>query len=65
MHRATPSDCLMKEAQYGRISARKNRVDDRRRVERFLQMLVHDTLGEIRVSAKNETHLREFNVAVG
>ena len=35
------------------------------RIERFLQTLVRDTLGEVRASAKNEAHLSEFNVAVG
>ena len=35
------------------------------RIERFLQTLVRDTLGEARASAKNEAHLSEFNVAVG
>jgi len=35
------------------------------RIERFLQTVVRDTLGEVRASAKNEAHLTEFNVAVG
>jgi len=35
------------------------------RIERFLQTLVRDTLGEAKASAKNEAHLSEFNVAVG
>ena len=35
------------------------------RIDRFLQTLVRDTLGEVRASAKNEAHLSEFNVAVG
>jgi TetR/AcrR family transcriptional regulator, hemagglutinin/protease regulatory protein len=35
------------------------------RIERFLQTLVRDTLGEARASAKNEAHLSEFNLAVG
>jgi TetR/AcrR family hemagglutinin/protease transcriptional regulator len=35
------------------------------RIERFLQTLVYDTLGEVRASAKNEAHISEFNVAVG
>ena len=35
------------------------------RIERFLQTLVRDTLGEVRASAQNEAHLTEFNVAVG
>jgi TetR/AcrR family hemagglutinin/protease transcriptional regulator len=35
------------------------------RIERFLQTLVRDTLGESRASAKNEAHLSEFNVAIG
>ena len=35
------------------------------RIDRFLQTLVRDTLGEVRASAKNEAHLTEFNVAVG
>jgi TetR/AcrR family transcriptional regulator, hemagglutinin/protease regulatory protein len=35
------------------------------RIERFLQTLVRDTLGEARASAKNEAHLTEFNLAVG
>jgi TetR/AcrR family hemagglutinin/protease transcriptional regulator len=35
------------------------------RIERFLQTLVRDTLGEVRASAQNEPHLTEFNVAVG
>ncbi len=35
------------------------------RIERFLQTLVRDTLGEVKASAKNEPHLSEFNVAVG
>jgi TetR/AcrR family transcriptional regulator, hemagglutinin/protease regulatory protein len=35
------------------------------RIERFLQTLARDTLGEVRASAKNEAHLTEFNVAVG
>src|SRR5271165_3013030 len=33
------------------------------RIERFLQTVVRDTLGEVRASAKNEAHLTEFNVA--
>jgi len=35
------------------------------RIDRFLQTLARDTLGEVRASAKNEAHLSEFNVAVG
>ena len=35
------------------------------RIERFLQTLVRDTLGEAKASATNEAHLSEFNVAVG
>jgi hypothetical protein len=35
------------------------------RIERFLQTLVRDTLGEVKASAQNEAHLTEFNVAVG
>jgi TetR/AcrR family hemagglutinin/protease transcriptional regulator len=35
------------------------------RIERFLQTLVRDTLGEAKASAQNEAHLTEFNVAVG
>ncbi len=35
------------------------------RIDRFLQTLVRDTLGEVRASARNEAHLTEFNVAVG
>ncbi|MDO8432106.1 MAG: TetR/AcrR family transcriptional regulator [Candidatus Binatus sp.] len=35
------------------------------RIERFVQTLVRDTLGEVRASAQNEAHLTEFNVAVG
>jgi len=35
------------------------------RIERFVQTLVRDTLGEVRASDKNEPHLSEFNVAVG
>jgi TetR/AcrR family transcriptional regulator, hemagglutinin/protease regulatory protein len=35
------------------------------RIERFLQTLVRDTLGEAKASASNEAHLSEFNVAVG
>jgi hypothetical protein len=35
------------------------------RIERFLQTLVRDTLGEVRASAQNQAHLTEFNVAVG
>ena len=35
------------------------------RVERFLQTLVRDTLGEVKASANNEAHLTEFNLAVG
>ena len=35
------------------------------RIERFIQTLVRDTLGEARASARNEAHLSEFNVAVG
>jgi TetR/AcrR family transcriptional regulator, hemagglutinin/protease regulatory protein len=35
------------------------------RIERFLQTLVRDTLGEVRASAQNAAHLTEFNVAVG
>jgi TetR/AcrR family hemagglutinin/protease transcriptional regulator len=35
------------------------------RIERFVQTLVRDTLGEARASAMNEPHLSEFNVAVG
>ena len=35
------------------------------RIERFVQNLVRDTLGEVRASAMNEPHLSEFNVAVG
>jgi len=35
------------------------------RIERFLQTLVRDTLGEAKASAHNEAHLSEFNVAVG
>jgi TetR/AcrR family hemagglutinin/protease transcriptional regulator len=33
------------------------------KIERFLQTLVRDTLGEVRSSAQNEAHLTEFNVA--
>jgi TetR/AcrR family hemagglutinin/protease transcriptional regulator len=35
------------------------------RINRFLQTLARDTLGEVRGSAKNEAHLSEFNLAVG
>jgi TetR/AcrR family hemagglutinin/protease transcriptional regulator len=35
------------------------------RIERFVQTLVRDTLGEAKASAKNEAHLTEFNLAVG
>ena len=35
------------------------------RIERFIQTLVRDTLGEARASAHNEAHITEFNVAVG
>jgi TetR/AcrR family transcriptional regulator, hemagglutinin/protease regulatory protein len=35
------------------------------RIERFLQTLVRDTLGEVRASPTNEAHISEFNVAVG
>ncbi len=35
------------------------------RIERFIQTLVRDTLGEARASARNEAHLSEFNLAVG
>jgi TetR/AcrR family hemagglutinin/protease transcriptional regulator len=35
------------------------------RIERFLQTLVRDTLGEVRGSPTNEAHITEFNVAVG
>ena len=35
------------------------------RIERFVQILVRDTLGEVRASAQNEAHLTEFNVAIG
>jgi TetR/AcrR family transcriptional regulator, hemagglutinin/protease regulatory protein len=35
------------------------------RIEHFLQTLVRDTLGEVKASARNESHLSEFNVAVG
>jgi TetR/AcrR family hemagglutinin/protease transcriptional regulator len=35
------------------------------RIERFLQTLVRDTLGEVKASPTNEAHISEFNVAVG
>jgi TetR/AcrR family hemagglutinin/protease transcriptional regulator len=35
------------------------------RIDRFLQTLARDTLGEVRASARNEAHISEFNVAVG
>ena len=35
------------------------------RIERFLQTLVRDTLGEAKASPTNEAHISEFNVAVG
>jgi TetR/AcrR family hemagglutinin/protease transcriptional regulator len=35
------------------------------RIERFLHTLVRDTLGEAKASPTNETHISEFNVAVG
>ena len=35
------------------------------RIEKFLQTLVRDTLGEAKASSSNEAHLTEFNVAVG
>jgi TetR/AcrR family transcriptional regulator, hemagglutinin/protease regulatory protein len=35
------------------------------RIERFLQTLVRDTLGEAKASPTNEAHVSEFNVAVG
>jgi TetR/AcrR family hemagglutinin/protease transcriptional regulator len=35
------------------------------RIERFLQTLVNDTLGEVKGSPTNEAHISEFNVAVG
>lgn len=35
------------------------------RIDRFLQTLARDTLGEARASAKNEAHITEFNLAVG
>jgi TetR/AcrR family hemagglutinin/protease transcriptional regulator len=35
------------------------------RIERFLQTLVRDTLGEVQASPTNEAHISEFNVAVG
>jgi len=35
------------------------------RIDRFLQTLARDTLGEVKASAKNEAHISEFNVAVG
>jgi TetR/AcrR family hemagglutinin/protease transcriptional regulator len=35
------------------------------RIERFLQTLVNDTLGEPKGSPTNEAHISEFNVAVG
>lgn len=35
------------------------------RIERFLQTLVRDTLGEAKASSTNEAHISEFNVAVG
>jgi TetR/AcrR family hemagglutinin/protease transcriptional regulator len=35
------------------------------RIERFMQTLVRDTLGEVKASASNEAHLTEFNLAVG
>ncbi|HXG17754.1 MAG TPA: TetR/AcrR family transcriptional regulator [Methylomirabilota bacterium] len=35
------------------------------RIERFLQTLVRDTLGEAKASPTNEAHISEFTVAVG
>lgn len=35
------------------------------RIDRFLQTLARDTLGEVKASAKNEAHITEFNLAVG
>jgi len=35
------------------------------RIERFLQTLVRDTLGEVKASPTNGAHISEFNVAVG
>jgi TetR/AcrR family hemagglutinin/protease transcriptional regulator len=35
------------------------------RIERFLQTLVRDTLGDAKASPTNEAHISEFNVAVG
>ena len=35
------------------------------RIERFLQTLIHDTLGEVRASPTHAAHISEFNVAVG
>ena len=35
------------------------------RIERFMQTLVRDTLGEAKASTRNEAHLSEFNLAVG
>ena len=35
------------------------------RIEKFINTLVRDTLGEARGSASNEAHLSEFNLAVG
>ncbi len=35
------------------------------RIDRFLQTLARDTLGEVKASARNEAHISEFNVAVG
>jgi TetR/AcrR family hemagglutinin/protease transcriptional regulator len=35
------------------------------RIERFLQTLVRDTLGDAKARPTNEAHLSEFNVAVG
>ncbi len=35
------------------------------RIDRFLQTLARDTLGEVKASARNEAHITEFNVAVG
>jgi TetR/AcrR family transcriptional regulator, hemagglutinin/protease regulatory protein len=35
------------------------------RIERFLQTLVRDTLGEVKASLTKQAHISEFNVAVG
>jgi hypothetical protein len=35
------------------------------RIERFLQTVLRDTLGEVQASPTKEAHISEFNVAVG